>query len=86
MAIGLLIDDSKPQLLACKKVLNFWGVEADLATTIHEAESKVESQQYAFALLDYAMPGLPGGPRALIQKLRIKVASVQDFHRHRLPR
>jgi DNA-binding response OmpR family regulator len=76
---GLLVDDSKPQLLACKKVLRFWGIEADLATTAHEAELKAESQQYGFALLDYAMPGLPGGPRALIHKLRTKSPTCKIF-------
>lgn len=76
---GLLVDDSKPQLLACKKVLKFWGFEADLATTVDEAESKAESQQYGFALLDYAMPGSPRGPRALIQKLRTKSPACRIF-------
>jgi DNA-binding response OmpR family regulator len=76
---GLLVDDSEPQLLACRKVLKFWGIEADLATTVDEAESKAESQQYGFALLDYAMPGLPGGPRGLIKKLRTKSPACKIF-------
>jgi DNA-binding response OmpR family regulator len=76
---GLLVDDSKSQLLASKKVLNFWGIEADLATTVGEAESRADSQQYSFALLDYAMPGLPGGPRGLIKKLRIKSPACKIF-------
>jgi DNA-binding NtrC family response regulator len=76
---GLLVDDSKPQLLACKKVLKFWGIEADLAMTVNEAESKAESQQYGFALLDYAMPGLPDGPRTIIQKLRKKSPTCRIF-------
>jgi DNA-binding response OmpR family regulator len=76
---GLLVDDSKPQLLACKKVLKFWGIEADLATTVDEAESKAESQQYGFAMLDYAMPGLLGGPRVLIKKLRAKSPACKIF-------
>jgi DNA-binding response OmpR family regulator len=78
-ASGLLVDDNKPQLRACREVLSFWGIEADLATTADEAESKAESQQYGFALLDYAMPGRPGGPRALIQKLRTKSPGCKIF-------
>jgi len=78
-ATGLLVDDSKPQLLASRKVLNFWGIEADFATTATDAESKVESQQYGFALLDYAMADLPGGPRRLIEKLRRRSPGCRIF-------
>jgi DNA-binding NtrC family response regulator len=78
-ASGLLVDDNKPQLRACRDVLKFWGIETDLATTAHEAEAKAESQQYGFALLDYAMPDLPSGPRALIQKLRTKSPGCRIF-------
>lgn len=78
-ASGLLVDDSKPQLLACKKVLRFWGIEADLAVTAEEAVKKAEAQQYGFALLDYSMPDLPDGPRALIQKLRAKSPNCKIF-------
>jgi len=79
VASGLLVDDSKLQLLASKKVLNFWGIEADLATTAEEAEAKAESQQYGFALLDYAMPDSPSGPKVLIQKLRTKSPNCKIF-------
>jgi len=78
-ASGLLVDDSKPQLLASRKVLKFWGIEADLATTAEEAEARADSQQYGFALLDYAMADFPGGPRALIQKLRAKSPNCRIF-------
>lgn len=78
-ASGLLVDDSKPQLRAGKEVLNFWGIEADLATSADEAESKAESQEYRFALLDYSMPDLLGGPRGLIQKLRKKSPGCKIF-------
>jgi DNA-binding response OmpR family regulator len=78
-ACGLLVDDSKPQLLASKKVFKFWGIETDFATTAEEAETKAESQQYGFALLDYAMPDFPSGPRVLIQKLRIKSPHCKIF-------
>ena len=76
---GLLVDDSKTQLLARKKVLKFWGIEVDLATTAEEAEAKAESHQYGFALLDFAMPDLPLGPRGLIQKLRTKSPGCKIF-------
>jgi DNA-binding NtrC family response regulator len=78
-ASGLLVDDSKPQLRAGKEVLKFWGIEADLAMSADEAESKAESQQYGFALLDYSMPDLPGGPRGLIQKLRKRSPGCKIF-------
>jgi DNA-binding response OmpR family regulator len=79
VASGLLVDDSKPQLLASKKVLKFWGIEADVASTAEEAEVRAESQQYTFALLDYAMPDFPSGPRVLIQKLRAKSPNCKIF-------
>jgi len=76
---GLLVDDSRPQLLAGRKLLRFWGIEADLATTAAEAASKAESHQYGFALLDYAMADLPGGPRDLIRTLRSKSPNCKIF-------
>lgn len=79
LASGLLLDDSKPQLLACRDVLKFWGIEADLATTAGEAERRAESQEYGVALLDFAVAGLPGGPRGLIQKLRAKSPGCKIF-------
>jgi DNA-binding NtrC family response regulator len=78
-ANGLLVDDSRPQLLACGRVLNSWGIDADLATTVHEAEANADVRSYDFALLDYAMPDSPGGPRDLIQKLRVKSPACKIF-------
>lgn len=76
---GLLVDDHKTQLLACQKLLRFWDIQTDFATTVDEAEVKAESQNYGFALLDYHMPGLSGGPRVLIQKLRAQSPACKIF-------
>jgi DNA-binding NtrC family response regulator len=76
---GLLVDDCTAQLFSRKKVLNLWGLGIDVATTIAEAESKADSRKYAFAMLDYAMPDAPAGPRALIRKLRANSPDCMVF-------
>jgi DNA-binding response OmpR family regulator len=56
----LLVDDEEELVSALAERLSLRGIDADWASTCHDALTRVESQTFDIAVLDVKMPKMSG--------------------------